>query len=357
MPVYRNKENGTWYVVARYEDWKGDRRQKCKRGFETKREAVQWEHEFQLQNTADMDMSFSLFTDIYKRDIGPRLKPSTRQTKEHIIENKILPYFGNKSISEITSKDVIAWQNEMLVSRDKNGKPYSPRYLKCMHNQLSAIFNHAVRYYDLKSNPAAKAGSMGEKDGGNINFSTKEEYLRFADEMMDKPIFYYAFELLYWCGLRVGELLALTPGDFNFEEGTVRISKSYQRIKRRDVVTTPKTKKSNRTIKMPPFLCEEIRDYLKMLYDPKQTERIFQISKSYLHHELSRGAAAAGVKRIRVHDLRHSHVSLLIDMGFTPVAIAERLGHESIDITLKYAHMFPSKQTEMVEKLERERRN
>ncbi len=357
MPVYRNKENGTWYVVARYEDWKGDRRQKCKRGFETKREAVQWEHEFQLQNTADMDMSFSLFTDIYKRDIAPRLKPSTRQTKEHIIENKILPYFGNKSISEITSKDVIAWQNEMLVSRDKNGKPYSPRYLKCMHNQLSAIFNHAVRYYDLKSNPAAKAGSMGEKDGGNINFWTKEEYLRFADEMMDKPIFYYAFELLYWCGLRVGELLALTPGDFNFEEGTVRISKSYQRIKRRDVVTTPKTKKSNRTIKMPPFLCEEIRDYLKMLYDPKQTERIFQISKSYLHHELSRGAAAAGVKRIRVHDLRHSHVSLLIDMGFTPVAIAERLGHESIDITLKYAHMFPSKQTEMVEKLERERRN
>ncbi len=170
MPVYRNKENGTWYVVARYEDWKGDRRQKCKRGFETKREAVQWEHEFQLQNTADMDMSFSLFTDIYKRDIAPRLKPSTRQTKEHIIENKILPYFGNKSISEITSKDVIAWQNEMLVSRDKNGKPYSPRYLKCMHNQLSAIFNHAVRYYDLKSNPAAKAGSMGEKDGGNINF-------------------------------------------------------------------------------------------------------------------------------------------------------------------------------------------
>jgi integrase len=357
MPVYRNKENGTWYVVARYEDWKGDRRQKCKRGFETKREAVQWEHEFQLQNTADMDMSFSLFTDIYKRDIAPRLKPSTRQTKEHIIENKILPYFGNKSISEITSKDVIAWQNEMLVSRDKNGKPYSPRYLKCMHNQLSAIFNHAVRYYDLKSNPAAKAGSMGEKDGGNINFWTKEEYLRFADEMMDKPIFYYAFELLYWCGLRVGELLALTPGDFNFEEGTVRISKSYQRIKRRDVVTTPKTKKSNRTIKMPPFLCEEIRDYLKMLYDPKQTERIFQISKSYLHHELSRGAAAAGVKRIRIHDLRHSHVSLLIDMGFTPVAIAERLGHESIDITLKYAHMFPSKQTEMVEKLERERRN
>ena len=85
------------------------------------------------------------------------------------------------------------------------------------------------------------------------------------------------------------------------------------------------------------------------------TDRIFPITKSYLHHEMDRGSKAAGVKRIRVHDLRHSHVSLLIDMGFTPVAIADRLGHESIEITLRYAHLFPSKQTEMIEKLEHER--
>ena len=355
MPVFKNRDNGAWYVMTRYVDWKGERKQKCKRGFATKREAQEWERTFQLQNAADMDMSFEAFTELYEKDIRPRLKENTWLTKEHIIKTKILPYFGQRNISEIATKDVIAWQNELLAYRDEKKQPYSQTYLKTVHNQLSAIFNHAVRYYDLRSNPAAKAGSMGEKDGGNINFWTKEEYQRFADEMMDKPVSYYAFEMLYWCGIREGELLALTAADFDFKAGTVKISKSYQRLHGEDVITTPKTKKSNRTVKMPPFLCEEIQDYLKMLYGLKKKDRIFTFSKSYLHHEMDRGAKAAGVKRIRIHDLRHSHVSLLIDMGFTPVAIADRLGHESIEVTLRYAHLFPSKQAEMIERLEKER--
>ena len=186
-------------------------------------------------------------------------------------------------------------------------------------------------------------------------FWTKAEYQRFADAMMDKPISYYAFEMLYWCGIREGELLALTPADFDFEAGTVKISKSYQRLHGEDVITTPKTKKSNRTIKMPNFLCDEMKDYLGMLYGIKKKERIFTITKSYLHHEMDRGAKEAGIKRIRIHDLRHSHISLLIDMGFSAVAIADRVGHESIEITYRYAHLFPSKQTEMADKLDFER--
>ncbi len=355
MPVFKNEHNGTWYVMARYLDWKGNSKQKCKRGFATKRDAQDWERTFQMQNAADMDMSFEAFLELYEKNVRPRLKENTWLTKEHIIKTKILPYFGKRNISSITSKDVIAWQNELLAYRDKKKQPYSLTYLKTVHNQLSAIFNHAVRFYDLRANPAAKAGSMGDKDGSNISFWTKEEYLRFADAMMDKPVSYYAFEMLYWCGIREGELLALTPADFNFKNRTVKISKSYQRLHGEDVITSPKTKKSNRTIKMPAFLCEEMQDYLKMLYGIKRKERIFMISKSYLHHEMDRGAKEAGVKRIRIHDLRHSHVSLLINMGFTPVAIADRLGHESIEVTLRYAHLFPSKQTEMIERLEMER--
>ena len=186
-------------------------------------------------------------------------------------------------------------------------------------------------------------------------FWTQAEYQRFAEAMMDKPLSYYAFEMLYWCGIREGELLALTPGDFDFEAGTVKISKSYQRLHGEDVITTPKTKKSNRTIKMPNFLCDEMRDYLGMLYGVKKKDRIFTVTKSYLHHEMDRGAKEAGVKRIRIHDLRHSHISLLIDMGFSAVAIADRVGHESIEITYRYAHLFPSKQTEMADKLDFER--
>ena len=174
---------------------------------------------------------------------------------------------------------------------------------------------------------------MGKPKGREMLFWTKAEYLKFAEAMMDKPLSYYAFEMLYWCGVREGELLALTPGDFDFEKQTVTISKSYQRIKGKDVITDPKTPKSNRVIQMPAFLCEEMRDYIKSLYGVKPTDRIFTVTKSYLHREMDRGAKEAGVKRIRIHDLRHSHISLLIDMGFTALAIADRVGHESIDIT------------------------
>lgn len=355
MPVFKNEINGTWYVMTRYVDWKGERKQKCKRGFETKREAREWEHTFQQQNAADLDMTFEAFTELYIKDMRSRLKENTWLTKEHIIKTKILPYFGKLKISEITTKEIIAWQNEMLAYRDEKRNPYSKTYLKTIHNQLSAIFNHAVKHYDLRSNPAAKAGGMGNDDGGNIDFWTKDEYKRFSNEMMDKPTSFYAFEMLYWCGIREGELLALTAADFDFEKETVRINKSYQRLHGEDVITSPKTKKSNRTIKMPKFLCEEMQDYLDMLYGLKKKDRIFTITKSYLHHEMDRGAKAAGVKRIRIHDLRHSHISLLIDMGFSAVAIADRVGHKSIEITYRYAHLFPSKQKEMADKLDMER--
>ena len=127
-------------------------------------------------------------------------------------------------------------------------------------------------------------------------------------------------------------------------EKSVGLSKAQTRIPWREII--------NRTIKMPKFLCEEMQEYLQMLYGLKKKDRILTITKSYLHHEMDRGAKAAGVKRIRIHDLRHSHISLLIDMGFTAVAIADRVGHESIDITYQYAHLFPSKQTEMADRLD-----
>ena len=351
MPVYKDK-NGTWFAMIRYTEWDGKTKQKCKRGFSTKREAQEWERKFLLCSNADMNMAFVDFFGIYKRDMQSRLKQNTWESKEFIIKSKILPYFADKPICEIQPKDVLAWQNTLLRHRDSRGNPYSETYLKSVHNQLSAIFNHAVRFYNLSSNPAAKAGSIGVKNADEMQFWTKDEYLKFSEVMMDKPVSFYAFEMLYWCGIRLGELLALTPADFNFQSHKLRINKSYQRIKKQDVITEPKTKKSIRTIEMPDFLCEEMQDYLGMLYDVQPDERIFTITKSYLHHEMGRGAKKSGVKRIRIHDLRHSHVSLLIEMGFSAVAIADRVGHESIDITYRYAHLFPSKQKEMANKLD-----
>ena len=184
-----------------------------------------------------------------------------------------------------------------------------------------------------------------------MNFWTKEEYLKFSEEIMDKPITFYAYELLYWCGIREGELLALTPADFDFKKQTVSITKSYQRINKQDVITEPKTPKSNRVVKMPDFLSQEIQDFIGQLYGIGDHDRLFMITKSYLHHEMDRGTKKSGVKRIRIHDLRHSHISLLIEMGFSAVAIADRVGHESIDITYRYARLFPSTQNDMADKL------
>lgn len=355
MSIHKDSATGKWRVVYRYTDWTGETHQSSKRGFPTKREAQMWERELLLKKEAKLDMTFESFYEIYVEDMQNRIRDNTWGTKTNIARTKILPYFGKRKIGEIEPRDIIAWQNELLTIRQPNGKPYSASYLQKIHSQLSAIFNHAVNFYHLPCNPAQKAGNMGKEEHREMLFWTKEEYLKFADVMMDKPVSYYAFEILYWCGLRMGELLALTPADFNFETHTLRINKSYQRLHREDVITPPKTLKSNRTIKMPQFLCDEMQDYLKMLYEPKEDERIFTISKSYLHHEMNRGSKVSGVKRIRVHDLRHSHVSLLINMGFTVLAIADRMGHESIDITYRYAHLFPSEQTQMAEQLDIER--
>ena len=240
MSVYKDK-NGTWYVMTRCDDRLGHRKQKCKRGFKTKREAQDWERSFMLQSSNDLDMTFSSFYEIYENDMKSRLKQNTWEGKERIIKTKILPYFGDKPISGIQSKDVLAWQNELLRHKGKNGKPYSETYLKTVHNQISAIFNHAVRFYNLSSNPAAKAGSIGVKNAKEMNFWTKDEYLKFSEAVMDKPRSYYAFEILYWCGLRLGEMLALTADDIDLAKGTLTVNKSYQRLHGEDVITSPKT--------------------------------------------------------------------------------------------------------------------
>ena len=204
MAIYKN-DNGTWYVMIRYQDWTGARKQKCKRGFSTRKEAADWELQFKLQKKASVDMTMESFCTMYEDDIRPSLKQSTWLTKENIIQKKILPYLGKRKVSEITAKDVMDWHNQMRKLKTKTGKPLSPTYLKTIHGQLSTIFNHAVKYYDLSTNPARKAGAPGEEEGKEMLFWTKEEYKRFAEEMMDKPLSYYAFQLLYWCGIRSGD--------------------------------------------------------------------------------------------------------------------------------------------------------
>ena len=351
MKAEKDKKTGKWLIQYRYTDWQGKRRKSTKRGFATKREAEEWLRNFLITQKADFDMKFEDFWKIYCADMETRLREHTMRTKKYIVELKILPYFGNKRVNDITAADIRQWQNELI----KMG--YSPTYLKTINNQLSAIFNYAVRYYDLKSNPCAKAGSMGKSKAEEMDFWTGEEFRRFIDSVMNKRLSYMAFMTLYWTGMRLGELLALNPKDVDLEKRTISITKSYQRLGKKDVITPPKTPKSKRVITIPEFLAADIKDYMDRLYDLQENDRLFPITKYYLEHEMQRGIKESGVKRIRVHDLRHSHASMLIELGFSPLEIANRLGHEKVETTLNtYAHLYPNKQTKLAERLDSEYR-
>lgn len=355
MGVYKDNWNGydgeKWRVSCYYIDWQGNRKRHDKRGFATKKEALAYEREYLAKTSKDINMGFNTFIDIYMADMKPQIKLSTYLMKINVIDTHIRPYFENKTLSSISTTDILQWQNELLSQRDEQGKGYSPTYLRTINNQISAIFNHAVRYYDLPKNPCAAHKKMGKAKAKEMDFWTKDEYLRFAETMKSKPVSYYAFQVLYWTGIRCGELLALTKEDFDFEKKTLRINKTFQVINGKDNIGTPKTEESNRVVDIPEFLCHEISDYIDMLYKVNPKSRIFTITKSYLHHEMNRGCKECGVKRIRIHDLRHSSASLLIDLGYNTTQLAKRLGHSETTVTELYAHLYPSAQKQMANRL------
>lgn len=279
MSVSKDKQRGTWSVYIRYIDWQGNRKVHTKRGFKLKKDALVYERTFLQSKSRDVNMSFENFVHIYLEDKKPRLKYNTYLTKENIIQTKILPYFQNKSLQEITATDIIQWQNTLLQIRDEHNHPYSQTYLRTVQNQLSAIFNHAVKYYNLKCNPSVTAGKMGKAKAKEMLFWTMEEYLIFSEAMKKKPISFYAFQILYWCGIREGELLALTRKDIDLEKKTLTVNKSYQRLKGKDYITSPKSEKSNRTIDLPDFLSRELEDYFAMIYGCSEDTRLFPVSK------------------------------------------------------------------------------
>ena len=207
MKAEKDPKTGKWLIQYRYTNWQGKRIKTMKRGFDTKREAEEWLRGFLLNQSCDFTMKFKDFIEIYLKDMGSRLREHTMETKKYIIDLKIIPYFGEKSVNKITAADVRRWQNELM------SQGYSQTYLKTINNQLTAIFNYAVRYYDLAANPCRKAGSMGKGKADEMLYWTKEEFNSFIEAIIDKRESYLAFMIMYWTGVRIGELLALTPMD------------------------------------------------------------------------------------------------------------------------------------------------
>ncbi len=348
MKAEKDPKSGKWLIQYRYTDWQGIRKKSTKRGFDTKREAEEWLRTFLMSQQADFNMNFENFLELYYEDLAPRLRENTMRNKKYIIDLKILPYFAKKPMNSIKTADIRKWQSQLMA------QDYSPTYLRTVNNQLTAIFNFAVKFYDLQTNPCTKAGTMGKNHADEMNFWTQSEFETFLDGIADKHCAYIGFKTLFWTGLRIGELLALNVGDIDFEAKTLTVSKSYQRFDGKDVITPPKTPKSNRVISLPDFLLDDYRDYIPCLYGAKAKSRLFPVTKGYFEKEMVRGTKETGVKKVRLHDLRHSHCALLFEMGIKPLEVAERLGHERVETTLNtYAHLYPNKQQHISDKLEK----
>lgn len=346
MPAYKDKERGTWYASFYYTDWRGDRRLKKKRGFPRKKDAEEYEREFLRKEAQSCDMTFGSMTKLYMDDMRPRLRESTMRSKEYLIEGKILPFFGSLPLNAITPAHVRKWQAEILKENP------APTYAKSIHNHLSAIFNYAVKYYRLPENPARVAGAVGKKKASEMKFWTVEEFNKFLPCVPRLPA-RVGFSVMFWTGLRIGELLALTPDDIDLDAKTLSVTKTFQTIDGREVVTEPKTPKSRRTIDMPPKLAEMLKGYMAALYNLAPDDRLFPFTKSYFHHQMQKGCEACGLEKIRLHDLRHSHASLLINLGYPVLVVSERLGHEDVETTLQtYGHLYKTTTSEAVKKLD-----
>lgn len=214
------------------------------------------------------------------------------------------------------------------------------------------VFKYAVDYLGLSQTPVKSQICKPEK--GNIDFWTPEEYKIFSGHIQDNIELYTAFEILFYTGMRKGELLALTLNDIDFNQKTIRINKTLAYVDGIYVNQPPKTQKSDRTIDVPEFLLEEIRTYISRLYKPDPEHRLFNRSRVWLGEAITHVCSRIDLKPIRVHDIRHSHASMLIDLGANPLMIAERLGHEDVKMTMNtYSHLFQSHQKEIIEKLEK----
>lgn len=347
MSVYKNPKTGKWYCIFRVTDWTGKRKQIKKSGFNRRADALEYERNYVAKEKGSLDMTFGALVDLYMADAKARLRPTTYDSKVWVFDKKILPYFWDQNVVDITPAKIRKWQTELM------GKGYAPTYLKTINNQMTAVFNYAVQYYGLASNPAMAAGSMGKRNAEEMDFWTLDEFDQFIAGMDGDPTASVAFNILFWTGMREGELLALTLDDVDFDRSGIHIRRSYTRLGQDDLIQEPKTPKSRRFIPCPAFLMDMLREYAARLFEYDPAERLFPFTKYWVNEQLKRCCARTGVKLIRVHDIRHSHASMLVDSGADPLLIADRLGHEKVTTTLgTYSHLYPDKGQRLADDLD-----
>ena len=351
MPVYKDDERGTWYVKCYYEDYLGRRQQKKKRGFKTKREAKAYEDNFLATESKAPSTLFSDLLAQYYIYIKPRVAPTTLEHKQGVMDNHVMPVFRDVPINKITTERVLAWQEELRTKPGTNNQPLKPSTVNIITGQFSAVMNYAVRNYNLPSNP--------------FSALSKEKRIRYEMSYWNIDQFNYALsycakqeiemililKMLFFGGFRIGELQAITPADLLDNEMSVNVTKTYKRVENEWVKGPPKSENSYRRVPLPEFLWNELQSFISRCYGIGANDDIFHITRNQIQYRIDKLAEKSSLCRLRIHDLRHSHVAYLISLGFTFYEIADRIGDTAAVVEQTYAHLYPDQRINVARKI------
>lgn len=355
MPVYQNKNTGKWDFRCYANDVYGIRKQFERCGFTTKREAQAAERKFLDQESiGDESILFSKLWNNYNDYIKLKQKKQSYRKTVSKFKNHILPYFENYRLDSISARVYTSWQIEL----EKKG--YSYKYLSSLHGAMVTILNYAIKFFGLKSNIAQQIGNFSKRNikPSQIDFWTYEEYQKFIN-IVDDLVYKTFYETLYFTGMRQGEAIALKWRDI--KNGYIDIYKTISKEKEDGdyIINTPKTKSSIRKIRIDSNLTNDLnklKEYYKNIIDFNEDWYVFggikPITPTTIGRRKDEYCVKAGIKKIRIHDLRHSHASLLLSNGVPITVISKRLGHSTIQMTLNtYAHLIPEDEDKAINML------
>lgn len=304
----------------------------------------------------------------YIKSIAPELREATVASHSRILRQYVLSTLGQTYVKKLTAPILQNWKNEIEAVRTAQGKPLSIRYKQSIYSTFRAVLNWGVKMDYLSQNILVKVGNF--KAGNvlakrNVDFYTAEEYKLFSAVAKEEAVkgntlhdwdYYVFFAIAFYTGLRKGEIHALKWTDIN--GNILNVSRSItQKLKGADRETLPKNRSSIRTLQMPLPLTELLKEHKTRYQSFKGFSDDFRICggtrplrDTSIENKNQLFARLAGIKKIRIHDFRHSHVSILANEGINIQEIARRLGHSKIEMTWNtYAHLYPREEERAVE--------
>lgn len=353
---YHLKNNKKKYLAkVYYKNYLGILKPHVKRGFDTKRAAKAYERDYIARHKGNCSMPFSQICEEYMKDAEINgLREGTLKYKRSIIKNLLIPFFTDKPINAITQQDIKNWKTYI---RD-NHPDYTNSYLYMINHLLFYIFDYAVNMYDLYRNVARQAKSMGKLQYDERKIWTEEEFKEFLSVLIndefqranhirrkaDTESLYIAFHLLFYCGLRISELLGITIDDIR--DNTINI---HQQYKYQKLLPYVKESASRRTLPISDELQELLNKQIKKHYNPTKNVRLFlNINATNLRRALDSTAALIHLTRLCPHELRHSCCAYYINKGVKPLTLKKFMGHEKIQTTLDYyGHIYLNDLEEM----------